>query len=146
MEGVIRSLNNLQERFHQSFFFYLMPATNRYISIGKKTHIFYVGAFPNASNVANRCVHATIWLDGWVATTASCSIIPVRKAGTGDRRLEFRQIATYAAFGVGQRINFSLGAGVSGFNKPFHEFEAQYGRCNFWRILHSHHHSLDRLF
>lgn len=31
----MRSLNNLQERFHQSFFFYLLPATNRYISIGK---------------------------------------------------------------------------------------------------------------
>ena len=30
----MRSLNNLQERFHQSFFFYLLPATNRYISIG----------------------------------------------------------------------------------------------------------------
>lgn len=34
LEGIMRSLNNLQERFHQSFFFYLMPATNRYISIG----------------------------------------------------------------------------------------------------------------
>lgn len=31
----MRSLNNLQERFHQSFFFYLLPATNRYISIGR---------------------------------------------------------------------------------------------------------------
>lgn len=30
----MRSLNNLQERFHQSFFFYLLPSTNRYISIG----------------------------------------------------------------------------------------------------------------
>ncbi|XP_032792055.1 LOW QUALITY PROTEIN: glycosylphosphatidylinositol anchor attachment 1 protein [Daphnia magna] len=34
IEGIMRSLNNLQERFHQSFFFYLLPATNRYISIG----------------------------------------------------------------------------------------------------------------
>uniref|UniRef100_A0A0L8HK50 Glycosylphosphatidylinositol anchor attachment 1 protein n=1 Tax=Octopus bimaculoides TaxID=37653 RepID=A0A0L8HK50_OCTBM len=34
VEGIFRSLNNLLERFHQSFFFYLMPATNRYISIG----------------------------------------------------------------------------------------------------------------
>ncbi|CAH1778784.1 unnamed protein product [Owenia fusiformis] len=33
-EGILRSLNNLLERFHQSFFFYLMPATDRYISIG----------------------------------------------------------------------------------------------------------------
>lgn len=34
LEGICRSLNNLLERFHQSFFFYLLPATNRYISIG----------------------------------------------------------------------------------------------------------------
>ena len=37
LEGIMRSLNNLQERFHQSFFFYLLPATNRYISIGIQT-------------------------------------------------------------------------------------------------------------
>jgi glycosylphosphatidylinositol transamidase len=34
IEGIVRSVNNLLERFHQSFFFYLLPATNRYISIG----------------------------------------------------------------------------------------------------------------
>jgi len=34
LEGMLRSLNNLLERFHQSFFFYLQSATNRYISIG----------------------------------------------------------------------------------------------------------------
>ncbi|PVD20704.1 hypothetical protein C0Q70_18863 [Pomacea canaliculata] len=33
-EGIFRSLNNLLERFHQSFFFYLLPATDRYVSIG----------------------------------------------------------------------------------------------------------------
>jgi len=34
VEGIFRSLNNLLERFHQSFFFYLLPATDRYVSIG----------------------------------------------------------------------------------------------------------------
>ncbi|XP_076469797.1 GPI-anchor transamidase component GPAA1-like [Babylonia areolata] len=34
VEGIFRSLNNLLERFHQSFFFYLLPSTDRYISIG----------------------------------------------------------------------------------------------------------------
>ncbi len=34
MEGIFRSLNNLLERFHQSFFFYLLPSSNRYVSIG----------------------------------------------------------------------------------------------------------------
>ncbi|GJQ66683.1 hypothetical protein Trydic_g4644 [Trypoxylus dichotomus] len=34
LEGTFRSLNNLLERFHQSFFFYLLPASDRYVSIG----------------------------------------------------------------------------------------------------------------
>lgn len=34
VEGTFRSLNNLLERFHQSFFFYLLPGTSRYVSIG----------------------------------------------------------------------------------------------------------------
>ncbi|XP_043277849.1 glycosylphosphatidylinositol anchor attachment 1 protein isoform X2 [Venturia canescens] len=34
VESIVRSLNNLLERFHQSFFFYLLPSTDRYISIG----------------------------------------------------------------------------------------------------------------
>ena len=34
LEGIYRSLNNLLERFHQSFFFYLLPGTSRYVSIG----------------------------------------------------------------------------------------------------------------
>ncbi|XP_074035846.1 glycosylphosphatidylinositol anchor attachment 1 [Leptinotarsa decemlineata] len=34
LEGTFRSLNNLLERFHQSFFFYLLPSSERYISIG----------------------------------------------------------------------------------------------------------------
>ena len=34
IEGTVRPLNNLLERFHQSFFYYIMPSTNNYISIG----------------------------------------------------------------------------------------------------------------
>lgn len=34
IEGVARSLNNLLERFHQSFFFYLLVASDRFVSIG----------------------------------------------------------------------------------------------------------------
>lgn len=34
LEGIFRSLNNLLERFHQSFFFYLLAGSDRYISIG----------------------------------------------------------------------------------------------------------------
>ena len=34
VEGITRSINNLLERFHQSFFFYILPGTERYVSIG----------------------------------------------------------------------------------------------------------------
>ncbi|XP_060515996.1 glycosylphosphatidylinositol anchor attachment 1 protein isoform X2 [Cylas formicarius] len=34
LENIFRSMNNLLERFHQSFFFYLLPSTDRFISIG----------------------------------------------------------------------------------------------------------------
>ncbi|RNA00772.1 glycosylphosphatidylinositol anchor attachment 1 isoform X1 [Brachionus plicatilis] len=34
VESTLRSVNNLLERFHQSFFFYLLPSSHYYISIG----------------------------------------------------------------------------------------------------------------
>lgn len=34
IEGISRSLNNLLERFHQSFFFYVIISSDRFISIG----------------------------------------------------------------------------------------------------------------
>jgi glycosylphosphatidylinositol transamidase len=34
VEGTLRSINNLLERFHQSFFLYLLPNEHSYISIG----------------------------------------------------------------------------------------------------------------
>lgn len=34
LESIFRSLNNLLERFHQSYFFYLLPSSDRFISIG----------------------------------------------------------------------------------------------------------------
>ncbi|KAF3789167.1 Glycosylphosphatidylinositol anchor attachment 1 protein, partial [Nymphaea thermarum] len=34
VEGTIRSVNNLLEKFHQSFFLYLLTAPNRFVSVG----------------------------------------------------------------------------------------------------------------
>ena len=42
LEGTFRSLNNLLERFHQSFFFYLLPSVGRYVSIGLYMPMFGV--------------------------------------------------------------------------------------------------------
>jgi len=40
MEGMYRKLNNLLERLHQSYFFYLMPSLSHFVSIG-----YYMPAF-----------------------------------------------------------------------------------------------------
>ncbi|KAI3713239.1 hypothetical protein L1987_71813 [Smallanthus sonchifolius] len=34
IEGVVRSVNNLLEKFHQSFFLYLLTSSNKFISVG----------------------------------------------------------------------------------------------------------------
>ncbi|XP_042625252.1 glycosylphosphatidylinositol anchor attachment 1 protein-like isoform X1 [Cyprinus carpio] len=34
LEGMVRKLNNLLERLHQSYFFYLLPSLSRFVSIG----------------------------------------------------------------------------------------------------------------
>ncbi|KAH9361974.1 hypothetical protein HPB48_003617 [Haemaphysalis longicornis] len=46
LEGVFSSLNNLLERFHQSFFFYLLPSTRRYVSIGLYSPAFALVGLP----------------------------------------------------------------------------------------------------
>ncbi|XP_038654636.1 glycosylphosphatidylinositol anchor attachment 1 protein [Scyliorhinus canicula] len=39
-EGIVRKLNNLLEKLHQSYFFYLLPSLTRFVSIG-----YYMPAF-----------------------------------------------------------------------------------------------------
>ena len=46
IEGVCHSLNNLLERFHQSFFFYVLPSVERYASIGLYMPPFGILALP----------------------------------------------------------------------------------------------------
>ncbi|KAJ8272604.1 hypothetical protein GJAV_G00091200 [Gymnothorax javanicus] len=43
LEGMFRKLNNLLERLHQSYFFYLLPSLTRFVSIG-----YYMPAFVHA--------------------------------------------------------------------------------------------------
>lgn len=40
VEGLVRSVNNLLQRFHRSFFYYFLPTSERYISIA-----YYMAAF-----------------------------------------------------------------------------------------------------
>ena len=46
IESTLRSINNLLERFHQSFFFYLMPSSNHYVSIGNYMPAFGLICLP----------------------------------------------------------------------------------------------------
>ena len=46
IESTLRSINNLLERFHQSFFFYLLPSSHYYISIGMYMPVFGLIALP----------------------------------------------------------------------------------------------------
>ena len=57
LEAIFRSINNLQEKFHQSFFFYLLPHTHLYVSIGP-----YMGAF--GAILAAPLLHAlSLWVE-----------------------------------------------------------------------------------
>lgn len=58
VESLFRSLNNLLEHFHQSFFFYLLMASRRFVSIG--TYL------PSAMLIAVNFTFAAIGL--WVET------------------------------------------------------------------------------
>lgn len=46
LESTLRSINNLLERFHQSFFFYLLPSSHYYISIGMYMPAFGLVVLP----------------------------------------------------------------------------------------------------
>uniref|UniRef100_W5MR17 GPI-anchor transamidase component GPAA1 n=1 Tax=Lepisosteus oculatus TaxID=7918 RepID=W5MR17_LEPOC len=59
LEGMYRKLNNLLERLHQSYFFYLLPSLSRFVSIG-----YYMPAFSLLALILLlRVTHA---LDLWV--------------------------------------------------------------------------------
>lgn len=51
IEGVIRSVNNLLEKFHQSFFLYLLTSPNKFVSVGVYMIAFalLVAPFPVAA-------------------------------------------------------------------------------------------------
>jgi GPI-anchor transamidase subunit GAA1 len=71
VESICRSLNNLLEHFHQSFFFYLLMQTNRFVSVG--TYL------PSAMAVAAGFTIMAIYL--WVKS----SYLEVEKQRVGDR-------------------------------------------------------------
>lgn len=57
-EGMFRKLNNLLERLHQSYFFYLMPSLSRFVSIG-----YYMPAFGLLAVILLLRVSSHCWLN-----------------------------------------------------------------------------------
>ena len=53
IEGIFRSLNNLLEKFNRSYYFYLLPSTRRYISIGYYMIPFGLLTLPLILNALN---------------------------------------------------------------------------------------------
>ena len=80
VESLCRSLNNLLEHLHQSFFFYLLMQTNRFVSIG--TYL------PSAMAVAAGYTIISLWLWFKVYTQASGS---VAQTGDGDSHTQGKQ-------------------------------------------------------
>ena len=71
VEGILYSSNNLLERFHQSFFFYLLPTHARYLSIALYMPVVIGCASAlalsiSASRTARLRVHARPHLGGGV--------------------------------------------------------------------------------
>jgi len=66
VEGVFRSLNNLLERFHQSFFFYVLPSSERYASIGVYMPPFGILALPVVIKALS------LWLSCRVVSDETC--------------------------------------------------------------------------
>lgn len=76
VESLLRSLNNLLEHFHQSFFFYLLMANRRFVSIG--TYL------PSAMLIAVNFTFAAIGLWIEAGRAKEKPIPPASKIGEGE--------------------------------------------------------------
>ncbi|KKK20052.1 hypothetical protein ARAM_006405 [Aspergillus rambellii] len=80
VEGLCRSLNNLLEHLHQSFFFYLLMQTHRFVSIG--TYL------PSAMLIAGNftIMAIALWLrTGYYMSPKSTTSSTVKKTTTGEK-------------------------------------------------------------
>lgn len=102
IEGVSRSINNLLERFHQSFFFYLIVSSDRFVSIGD-----YMPCL--ALMVAALLVKALIQ---WLSIT---DIVDEEESENDTRRLEYNFI------GVGKVLFLVHAIGLFASYLPFFE-------------------------
>lgn len=95
VEGLFRSLNNLLEHLHQSFFFYLLMHTNRFVSIG--TYL------PSAMLVAANFTIMAIAL--WLRTghEDKLAVTAAAKEKPKDSKGEATQAADAGLNGVSER-------------------------------------------
>jgi len=76
VESIFRSLNNLLEHFHQSFFFYLLMQANRFVSIG--TYL------PSAMLIAGNFTIVAIAL--WVKSGWAAALLTAEAEGPSRRK------------------------------------------------------------
>ena len=86
VESLFRSLNNLMEHFHQSFFLYLLMQTNRFVSIG--TYL------PSAMLVSASFTIMALAL--WIASgrPPKADIITSTRENSGEKPLEVEVVKT----------------------------------------------------
>lgn len=79
VEGVIRSVNNLLEKFHQSFFLYLLTSPNKFVSVGVYMIPFALLVAPLPMVAASLFTDSTRRISGMetkVASSPASSDIP----------------------------------------------------------------------
>ncbi|OPJ76064.1 glycosylphosphatidylinositol anchor attachment 1 protein [Patagioenas fasciata monilis] len=62
LEGMFRKLNNLLERLHQSYFFYLLPSLSRFVSIGLYMPAFGLLLLVLILRISLRCTGTRVWV------------------------------------------------------------------------------------
>lgn len=93
VEGLCRSLNNLLEHLHQSFFFYLLMHTNRFVSIG--TYL------PSAMLVAANFTIMAVAL--WLRTGYEDKLAAKKQTATNNTKGEAMTTADTGLNGVSER-------------------------------------------
>lgn len=81
VEGISRSLNNLLERFHQSFFFYVLVSSDRFISIGDY--------MPSIGLMAGSLLIKSFLL--WLISNDDAEETPEKKESEEERIVIFRK-------------------------------------------------------
>ncbi|KAI8067458.1 Gaa1-like protein [Gongronella butleri] len=118
VESTFRSLNNLLEHFHQSFFFYMLPKPNRYVSIGvyMPPVIVYACCLVFQISFLSSCLsslrvhipcHASLILDSHIFSVCAYSLVlyylDPKMIEAEDREIKLKKAVAAPAYSVYDR-------------------------------------------